>query len=161
QGWDEFAHNAYKDLAIRFPAKAGIHQVAASFVEELVEPDGLIQKPPARGRAARRSLSEPDDNDIEAPRPNPEVESITIGGPYKFSGSGDPESRRKIFVCRPTRRSDEEACAKTVLARLARRAYRRPATDAELQTLLGFYRTARNQASFDEGIQSALERLLV
>ena len=60
---------------------------------------------------------------------------------------------------RPKRRP----CAKTILSALARRAYRRPATGDEIQTLLDFYRTRGEAAErgFEAGIQSALERMLV
>jgi len=44
---------------------------------------------------------------------------------------------------------------------LARRAYRRASTDDDVQTLLGFYKRARAAGNFDDGIRSALERVLV
>jgi hypothetical protein len=45
---------------------------------------------------------------------------------------------------------------------MARFAYRRPATDGDVQTLLGFFDTGRQDGrSFDAGIQFALERMLV
>ena len=46
---------------------------------------------------------------------------------------------------------------------MARLAYRRPPTDRDIDTLLGFYRDgrAKDGGSFDTGIQLALERLLV
>jgi Protein of unknown function (DUF1592)/Protein of unknown function (DUF1588)/Protein of unknown function (DUF1585)/Protein of unknown function (DUF1595) len=43
---------------------------------------------------------------------------------------------------------------------LARRAYRRPTTDEDVQTLLAFYRTGRREGGFDAGIGLALERIL-
>src|SRR4029077_13355075 len=39
-------------------------------------------------------------------------------------------------------------------------AYRRPATESDIQTLLGFYREGRAEDSFDAGIQRGLERIL-
>jgi hypothetical protein len=45
---------------------------------------------------------------------------------------------------------------------LARRAYRRPATELDIQTLLRFFDLGRREGgTFDAGIQMALERLLV
>jgi hypothetical protein len=67
-------------------------------------------------------------------------------------------------VCTPApaaTRAAERACARRILTRLATRAYRRPATTADVDTLLTFYDTARGTAGFDAGIQSALERMLV
>src|SRR5204863_7766994 len=38
---------------------------------------------------------------------------------------------------------------------------RRPATNEDVQVLLGFYKTARTGRNFDAGIRAALERVLV
>ena len=91
---------------------------------------------------------------------SPGVGSVTITGPFDVIGSGDTPSRRRILSCRPTAASQEESCARTILATLARRAYRRPAADSEVGTLLEFYRAGRAEGSFEAGIQHALERLL-
>jgi hypothetical protein len=64
-------------------------------------------------------------------------------------------------VCRPAAASDELPCATRILSTLARRAYRRPVTDVDLQDLMPFYEAGRAEGGFDRGIQKALERLLV
>ena len=89
--------------------------------------------------------------------------ALEIAGPYNTSGvAGDTPSRRRVFVCRPASKIDEEPCAMEILATLARRAYRRPVNDEDVRVLLGFYRADRaGGGSFDSGIQHALERLLV
>src|SRR4029077_497397 len=43
---------------------------------------------------------------------------------------------------------------------LARRAYRRPVTEREVQTLVGFYKAGRAEGGFDAGIQGGLRRIL-
>ena len=53
----------------------------------------------------------------------------------------DSPSRRRIFVCQPASNAEETACATKILSTFARRAYRRPATDEDVQVLLGFYKT--------------------
>ena len=83
----------------------------------------------------------------------------------------DTPSRRAIFICNPGndggRRGAEQdaaerACATKIVSRMARRAYRRPATPADVQTLLQFYADGRRDGgTFDAGIQFALERMLV
>ncbi len=89
------------------------------------------------------------------------VLNIDIGGPYQPQGPGDTPSRRRIFVCEPASRQEEDPCARTILATLARRAYRRPVTDADVEPLMSFYRAARDeQREFDTAIQPAVERLL-
>ena len=47
-----------------------------------------------------------------------------------------------------------------ILRPLARRAYRRLSTAADLQALLAFYRSGRSKGSFDAGIEMALRRML-
>jgi hypothetical protein len=90
----------------------------------------------------------------------PAINSVTISGPYNVTGSGDSPSRRRIFVCRPGSAAEELPCARRILSTLARRAYRRPSTEADLKDLLPFYAQGR-KSNFDLGIQKALERLLV
>jgi len=74
--------------------------------------------------------------------------------------ASDATSRRNIFICYPTVSRDEEPCAKSILSTLARRAYRRPVTEADVQKLLQFYKLGRS-GGFDAGIEWGLERLLV
>ena len=57
--------------------------------------------------------------------------------------------------------ADEAACAREILSRLARRAYRRPVSDDELAVLLDFYRQGRAAGGFDDGVELAIRRLLV
>ena len=45
-------------------------------------------------------------------------------------------SRRRIFTCRPSAALPEAACARQILSTLARRAYRRPLTAADLAPYL-------------------------
>ena len=55
----------------------------------------------------------------------------------------------------------EEACAGRILGKLARRAYRRPVDGGDVDALLDFFRAGRRDGGFDDGIQFALERMLV
>jgi hypothetical protein len=66
-----------------------------------------------------------------------------------------------VFLCRPETRANERDCASRILSALARRAYRRPVTAGDVQTLMAFFERARGSgASFDDGIRASLERLL-
>ena len=90
------------------------------------------------------------------------LQGVAITGPLNATGSGDTPSRRRILVCSPKSTGDDEiACAKKILTSLALHAYRRPAEAADLETLLGFYQSARNTGTFENGIQRALARILV
>ena len=149
--WEYYMNTGDAGLEVRFSAKAGRHLVGVSFARRMLAADGVLQP---RQRGYGRFVDERFDA-------NAAVEQVAIGGPYTIEGPGDTPSRRAIFVCHATRDAEEEPCARTILTRLARRAYRRPASDAEIQGLLGFYRAGRQDGSFAAGIQLALERLLV
>ncbi|MEE2790274.1 MAG: DUF1592 domain-containing protein [Acidobacteriota bacterium] len=139
-------------LEVRVPVKAGPRSVGVSFVRELWEPEGLPQ-PLQRGRVLT--------ND-QIYMGYAAVAAVEIGGPYEATGtSSDTPSRRAIFTCRPSGLDDERRCAREILGRLARQAYRRPVTDRDLSVLLDFFDQGRRVGSFDAGVQFALERLLV
>ena len=91
----------------------------------------------------------------------PFVDKVTIVGPFGASGPGNTATRRRLFMCYPARPSEEATCARTILATVARRAYRRPVTDADVQGLLAFYESGRKERGFEAGIELALRRLLV
>jgi cytochrome c5 len=89
------------------------------------------------------------------------VFSISVIGPYNPTGPGVTPSRTKIFVCKPAAPAQEEPCARQILSNLARRAYRRTVTSADISPLMGFYQRARLTGSFDKGIEASLRALLV
>jgi hypothetical protein len=131
-------------LMFRVPVTAGPHLLGVTFVERSEALDeGLV-----RGRMRGRGTL-------------PAIAIATIRGPYEPTGPGDTPSRRRIFVCRPSGAEDEAPCAREILSTLARRAYRRAATDADLADLMPFYQQGRAEGGFEAGIQLALERLLV
>jgi hypothetical protein len=89
------------------------------------------------------------------------VGSVSIAGPYTPTGSGDTAIRRKIFVCRPRQRNDEDACATRIITTLARRAYRRPIAKEEIPSLMTPYKMASDTGGFEAGIRLAVQRILV
>ena len=145
------SQDADESLHVRVPLKAGLRRVMATIVKsEGVKAEGLgPERIPIWNR------------DSDVPTFPLFISSLLIGGPYNGRVPADSPSRRRIFTCRPESRPDEASCATAILSRLARRAYRRPATAADTQTLLGFFQRARAGGSFDDGIRAALERLLV
>ncbi len=140
-------------LEVRLPVKAGSRTVGVSFVREEWEPEGLPQ-PIQLGRVISN-------DQVYMGYAN--VGSVEITGPYAPEGPPkDTPSRKAIFVCQPPAVSEERACASTILARMARLAYRRPATKSDTGTLLQFFDQGRQDGnSFEAGIQFALERMLV
>ena len=142
-------------LEVRLHVAAGSHLVGATFVENMVAPEGV--------RPAYLPVSSISFGGVRGAEAR--VEAIDIAGPYNATGPGDTDSRRRIFVCRPAddaRGSEAETCAREILSTLATRAYRRPVHETELETLLRFYRDGREEGgTFDAGIQFALERILL
>jgi cytochrome c5 len=91
----------------------------------------------------------------------PRLKTVAVEGPYKVTGISATPSREKIFVCKPTGPADETACASKILTSLARRAYRRPVTAADVDPPIKFYKQARERGdNFDAGIRSGVARIL-
>jgi len=128
----------------RLPLAAGRRQIGVTFVQHNAFLPEATLLPRLRSRGTQ-----------------PAIASVTIRGPYDVRGPGDTESRRRIFVCYPSTADEELPCARDILSTLVRRAYRRPATEADLDDLLPFFNEHRAEAGFERGIQKALERLLV
>ena len=102
-----------------------------------------------------------------APSPNvpadlPGIDMLYISGPFNGTVPEDTPSRRRIFTCRPADGSAaaEESCARDIIGALARRAYRRPVTDADIDPLMSVYREGRTARDFEAGVERALEALL-
>ena len=141
-------------LEVRFTAKAGARTVGVAFVNEVLEDEAeseVILRPPQVLLKVFRKYQDGE----------PLLQSVTISGPYNTQGPGDTPSRRRIFTCRPAGGQSDEPCARKILSTLARRAYRRPVTPAEVQTLLRFYRAGRSNGGFEAGLGMALRRMLV
>jgi cytochrome c5 len=152
--WEKYMQlGADAGLEVRLPIRAGPRVIGVSFIRQMWEPEGLPQ-PLQRGRVLT--------ND-QIYMGYASVGALSIAGPYSTAGPAkDTPSRRAIFICQPRRASEESGCAAKILTRIAHLAYRRPATPADVQTLLQFFADGRSESgSFDGGIQFALERLLV
>jgi len=140
---------------LRGAVKAGQRQVAAWFLKQpsVDEFDGFrkkFDKPMHRSNAVSADWMAVF---------QPSVSSITVGGPFNAGGPGDTPSRQRLLVCRPTGPGDEVRCARRILSTLARRAYRRPVTSAEVDGLMTFFTSARARG-FEEGIALAMRRVL-
>ncbi len=133
--------------------KAGQHSVAVTFVrrfdgpyEDLIRPHDWSFAGGGSGGTGITTL--------------PHLRDFTIKGPFKATGVSDTESRKRIFVCRPTTAAEERPCATRILSRLATDAYRRPVTPRELDALLSFFDAGATKSGFETGIRTALEAVL-
>jgi mono/diheme cytochrome c family protein len=136
-------------MRVRVPVTAGPHDVVATFVENLPVEDSVRLQPFRRSSADNFDWSG-----------HPHVQSLAIAGPFNATGPGTTPSRQRIFVCRPSNPRGEPACARQIIATLARRAYRQPVTDADIRQVLPFYDAGRRQGTFETGIQKAVTRIL-
>ncbi len=101
-----------------------------------------------------KGLSE---KDAYSNKKNKFLNSIVFVGPYP--SNVEKASRKKILVCDP---KSGPACVNTIVATLARRAYRRPVTKAEVASLLRFVGIAQKEGqTVEQGIQLAIEAMLV
>jgi hypothetical protein len=139
-----------KRFDVRIPVKAGPHTVTVAFIRE--------------SSAEKIDMTQPHIRNLDNTQVVigvPEVDAVSIGGPFNPTGVGNTPSRRRIFTCRPASSADEKPCAGKILGVLARRAYRRPPTDAENAQLMASYEKGRRtQGTFEGGVRLALAQLL-
>ena len=133
-----------RPIEFRVPVKAGPRLIGVAFIEKDEVRDEEVLRPRMRGAGAEIGVG-----------------VVTISGPYNAKGPGDTLSRQRIFVCRPAAASEEEPCARRILSGLESRAYRRPVTTNDVETLMPFYAAGKMEGGFDLGIQRAIQRLLV
>jgi mono/diheme cytochrome c family protein len=87
-------------------------------------------------------------------------DGIEIVGPYNSTGVSRTPSRALIFVCDP-KKAGESACARKITENLARRAFRRPVTLEDVNSLMPFYESGRRSGgSFDFGIEQVVTAVL-
>ena len=140
-------------LQVRVKARAGQREVGAAF----------LRKPPAYAGNRlqpflRSTLIATDHLGL------PHVESMTVTGPFNATGVSETPSRQRVFICNPAKaglHNEERACADRIVRALARRAYRREVTTADLAPLMAFYEEGRQEADFERGIELALRAVLV
>ena len=123
--------------------EAGEHEIAAGFLNEYLLPE---------------TSSEGDLKNAF----NYSVDYVLIGGPYATRRVGIQESQKRIFICRPAQRDEEETCARKILTNLARRGYRGAVTTEDINPLIALFLEGRSDGgSFEHGIELALNGLLV
>jgi hypothetical protein len=137
-------------LFVKVPVKAGPRDVQVTFLQRTSVQTEDLRQPYLRSFASM--------SDLAAGMPH--IASVAITGPITAT-VGETPSRKQVFTCRPQTPSEEATCATKILTTLARRAYRRPVSAADLQPLMTFYESGRKTGSFDLAIQHALQRLLM
>ena len=137
----------------KIPVTAGLHRVGVTFIATNDLPGTELNRP------FQRTMNTP--GEIPGFQFYPHVGQVTIEGPFDAKGAPDTATRRKIFTCTPKTPREEAPCARTIVSTLAKRAFRRPVTASDVNGLLEFYKAGRDEGgSFDQGIESALQRIL-
>ncbi|MBD20515.1 MAG: hypothetical protein CMM37_05690, partial [Rhodospirillaceae bacterium] len=123
--------------------EAGEHEIAAGFLNEYLLPETSSE------------------GDLTSAF-NYSVDYVLIGRPYATTRVGIQESQRRIFICRPAHRDEEEICARKILTNLARKGYRGHVTTEDINPLVALFSEGRaDGGSFEHGIEMALSGLLV
>src|SRR5688572_25477157 len=135
----------------RVTVAAGQHDVGVAFAKKSSATRQDVLQPFAREKHDARM-------DVGIP----ELDQLVIEGPLTIAGPGNSPSRTRIFSCYPDSAAEEAACAAEILSTTARRAYRRPITDAERDRLVGLYEAERAKGrDFEAGVQTGLAYILV
>ena len=134
-------------LPVRLPVSAGLHNVGVTFVMKSFALEQKILDP--------READLPIGNDAYG---WPIITRVLVAGPYQSTGPGDTPTRAALFTCRPGASTSDTACADEILDRLALRAYGRPLSDHDRQTLRDLYaRGSDDGRDFEAGLQSGWE----
>jgi hypothetical protein len=109
----------------------------------------------------RRTFAESDDQQqIFAPGGGQDrlyrVNSFQVQGPFDAKGLSSTPSRDRIFVCK----EQQPACARTIVATLAKRAYRRPVSAEDVNELMLYVEEGAKAGGFEGGIRSGITGVL-
>ena len=131
-----FSPHSLEEMTLHLPA--GDHFFRAGFID-----DEFLRDLPRKDWFDRKK--------------NKYVESITFVGP--FPSARENARRSRILFCDP---GAGATCATDVVARLARRAYRRPVLESEVADLMRFVDIAKAEGmSAVDGIRVAIQAMLV
>jgi mono/diheme cytochrome c family protein len=126
---------------IRFPATAGPHRIGVTFRRRTFAESDDQQQMFAQGGGQDRLYR---------------LSSFQLQGPFNAKGLSATPSRDRIFVCR----EQQPACARTIIATLAKRAYRRPVSADDMNELLQYVAEGAKAGGFEGGIRSGITGLL-
>jgi cytochrome c5 len=133
----------------RIKVTAGPHEIGFTFIDRPTQEQNMWQP------VLRDSL--------EAHNPSgiPRLRTGNIEGPYNVTGVSETASRKRVFTCKPVSAAKEAPCASEIFSAIARRAFRRPITPADIKAPMASYSEARKDGGdFNAGIRAGLARIL-
>jgi hypothetical protein len=144
----------FADIPVQ--VKAGVHEVVITFIER----SRAATDEPIFGFTPYGGFSFT--GQMRVPRV---IGGIEVVGPFEPTGLSRTASREKIFVCEPEVPERERACAERITAQLARRAFRRPVDQDDIDRLMNFYESGRegtgaSGGGFDTGIEQMVTAVL-
>ena len=154
----EFRPHAERTWRLRLPVTAGTRDISVAFLKlpSVREADARIERF-LKPHYVTGVVGEPSQMIFQ-----PFVDRVTISGPFGSTAAGETTSRRAILTCAPADAAAEAPCATEILTKLMRRAFRRPVTAADVQTILPVFSAGRTAGgAFEAGIEAALRRILV
>jgi hypothetical protein len=137
---------------IPVPVTAGVHELIVTFIERAraATDEPIFGFTPYGGFSFTGAM--------RVPRV---IGGIEVQGPFAPTGLSRTASRQKIFVCTPETAADERACAERIAANLAQRAFRRPVSQDDVDRLMPFYASGREQSGrFDTGVEQLVTAVL-
>ncbi|MEP7116421.1 MAG: DUF1592 domain-containing protein [Acidobacteriota bacterium] len=133
---------------------AGPHRVSAAFIRRFEGPvQDLIT--PLDWSIASTSIA-----DAYGFTTLPHLMDMAITGPFQTTGISATPSRAKIFMCQPKSAAQQTQCAHQIVSTLASQAFRRRATERDVNALMTLYRKGAADGGFEEGVRMALEGVL-
>ena len=142
---------------LRLPLSAGSHAIGVTFLKlpSIREIDSVIERFD-RPYFLNGVIGQPNNTIYQ-----PYLDVVTVVGPFNAKGPGHAAVRQRLVTCTPKTKAEQEPCARSIVAKLARRAYRRPVAAADLDPIMEVYRSEAKDAGFDVGLEAAVTRLLV
>jgi hypothetical protein len=134
--------------------RAGQRRVTAAFLRTFDGPQEDVIAP------IRQSLADLQIGTADGMTILPHLWQLKIAGPDRVAGISENPVRQAIFTCRPVDAAEGPRCARTILARLATQAYRRPVTSDDLDILMRFYAEGEAEGGFEVGVRNGLQGIL-
>jgi hypothetical protein len=139
---------------LRVYVTAGPHRVSAAFIEKFEAPVDDLLMP------IDHTLADTQIGSGYGVTALPHLRDFAITGPLKVTGISDTPSRRRIFNCRPTLPSEENACAREIVLNLTTLAYRGNVDAQDVTGLMALYEKGRAKEDFEAGVKMALQAIL-
>jgi len=134
--------------------KAGPRRLAAAFVSKA---DGPVED---QYRLVEQTILDVSVGLHPGMTTLPHLQTMTVIGPLKVTGISETPSRKKILTCRPAKTPEEDACATSILTNLTSKAFRRPSTREDLESLTEMYREGKTEGGFEAGIRTAIQAII-